>query len=52
MDAAMAGEATSRENLPLLMNRKGIDEQTWFTFSYAPVRDKNGAGGGYVLRLY
>src|SRR5690349_3781190 len=34
IDAAMSGEAVYRENLPLLMNRKGYDEQTWFTFSY------------------
>ena len=39
VDAAMAGEATYREDLPLVMNRKGYDEQTWFTFSYSPVRD-------------
>jgi len=39
---ALAGEATFQENLPLLMHRKGYDEQTWFTFSYSPVRDDNG----------
>ena len=39
IDAAMAGEATYRENLPLVMNRKGYDERTWFTFSYSPVWD-------------
>ncbi|MGZ6020112.1 MAG: PAS domain-containing protein [Phenylobacterium sp.] len=44
--AAMAGEATYRENLPLVMNRKGYDEQTWFTFSYSPVRDESGAVAG------
>ena len=42
IDAAMAGQATYREDLPLLMNRKGYDEQTWFTFSYSPVRDESG----------
>ena len=46
VDAAMAGRATYRENLPLLMNRKGFDEQTWFTFSYSPVRDESGAVAG------
>ena len=46
IDAAMAGEATYRENLPLVMNRKGFDEQTWFTFSYSPVRDESGAVAG------
>lgn len=46
IDVAMAGEATYRENLPLLMNRNGQDEQTWFTFSYSPVRDESGAVAG------
>jgi signal transduction histidine kinase len=46
IDAAMAGQATYREDLPLLMNRKGYDEQTWFTFSYSPVRDETGKVAG------
>jgi signal transduction histidine kinase/PAS domain-containing protein/ActR/RegA family two-component response regulator len=46
IDAAMAGEATYREDLPLVMNRKGYDEQTWFTFSYSPVHDERGAVAG------
>jgi PAS domain S-box-containing protein len=41
IDAAMAGHSTYREDLPLVMNRKGYDEQTWFTFSYSPVRDES-----------
>ena len=44
--AAMAGHSTYREDLPLLMNRKGYDEQTWFTFSYSPVRDESGKVAG------
>ena len=46
IDAAMAGQATYREDLPLVMNRKGYDEQTWFTFSYSPVRDESGRVAG------
>src|SRR3954465_8796019 len=46
VDAAMGGEATYREDLPLVMNRKGFDEQTWFTFSYSPVRDESGEVAG------
>jgi PAS domain S-box-containing protein len=46
IDAAMAGEATYRENLPLTMNRRGYDENTWFTFSYSPVRDESGRVAG------
>jgi PAS domain S-box-containing protein len=46
IDAAMAGQAIYREDLPLLMNRKGYDEQTWFTFSYSPLRDESGTVAG------
>jgi PAS domain S-box-containing protein len=46
IDAAMAGQATYREDLPLVMNRKGYDEQTWFTFSYSPVHDERGRIAG------
>jgi signal transduction histidine kinase len=41
-DRAFRGEATYRENLPLRMNRRGYDEDTWFTFSYSPVRNEQG----------
>jgi signal transduction histidine kinase len=43
---ALDGEATWLEDLPLLMNRKGFDEQTWFTFSYSPVLDDEGSIAG------
>lgn len=46
IEAAMAGKASYREDLPLLMNRRGFDEQTWFTFSYSPVRDEGGRVAG------
>ncbi|HYI42826.1 MAG TPA: PAS domain-containing protein, partial [Sphingomicrobium sp.] len=46
IDAALAGEATFRENLPLVMRRNGYDEQAWFTFSYSPVRDESGRVAG------
>jgi PAS domain S-box-containing protein len=46
IDAAMAGQAIYRENLPLTMNRRGYDEDTWFTFSYSPVRDESGQVAG------
>jgi PAS domain S-box-containing protein len=46
IDAAMAGDSTYREDLPLVMNRQGYDEQTWFTFSYSPVRDESGKVAG------
>ncbi|MGH1588361.1 GAF domain-containing protein [Methylobacterium phyllosphaerae] len=40
IDRAIAGEPTWSDDLPLTMNRRGYDEQTWFTFSYSPVRDE------------
>ncbi|MFD1788251.1 PAS domain S-box protein [Sphingomonas floccifaciens] len=46
VDAAMAGEAVYRENLPLVLNRRGFDEQAHFTFSYSPVRDEAGHVAG------
>lgn len=46
IDAALAGQATYRQDLPLLMHRDGFDEQTWFTFSYSPVHDENGKVAG------
>ena len=45
-EAAMAGRATFREDLPLVMNRRGYDHQAWFTFAYSPVRDESGAAAG------
>src|SRR4051794_21310780 len=43
---ALAGEATYWDNLPLTMTRKGYSEQTWFTFSYSPLRDRDGQVAG------
>jgi len=45
-DRALGGEATYWEKLPLLMVRNGYEEQTWFTFSYSPVRDDQGVIAG------
>jgi len=39
IDRALAGRATWSENLPLTMNRHGYPEETWWTFSYSPIRD-------------
>ena len=43
---ALNGSATFSENLSLVMNRRGFDEQTWFTFSYSPVYDETGKVAG------
>jgi PAS domain S-box-containing protein len=45
-DRALAGESTYSDRLYLVMNRHGYDEQTWFTYSYSPVRDESGRVAG------
>jgi PAS domain S-box-containing protein len=45
---AMTGEATFHENLHLVMERHGFPEDTWYTFSYSPIRD----AGGIVAGMY
>ncbi|QPG06253.1 response regulator [Salinimonas marina] len=41
--------ATWNEHLFLPMNRKGFIEETYFTFSYSPVRDDAGGIGGVLV---
>jgi PAS domain S-box-containing protein len=43
---ALAGQATWLDDLPLRMKRNGYEEQTYFTFSYSPIRDEIGAVSG------
>ena len=43
---ALDGQSSFHSNLPLMVNRKGFDEEAWFTFSYSPVRDESGAIAG------
>jgi signal transduction histidine kinase/FixJ family two-component response regulator len=40
------GEATWSEDMGLLMNRFGYLEETYFTFSYSPIRDEQGRPSG------
>ena len=46
IEKALAGEASYHENRPLLMQRRGYEEQTWFTFSYSPALDETGKVAG------
>lgn len=46
IERALAGEATFNENLHLVMERHGYPEDTWYTFSYSPVRDESGGISG------
>jgi PAS domain S-box-containing protein len=39
----LSGEAVFHESLPLTMTRRGYSEQTWFTFSYSPIRGEEGS---------
>ncbi|HTG98347.1 MAG TPA: PAS domain-containing protein, partial [Burkholderiales bacterium] len=40
------GQATWNERVHLRMERHGFPEDTWFTWSYSPIRDESGGVGG------
>ncbi len=44
--AVKDGEPTWSDDLVLMMNRYGFIEETYFTFSYSPIRDETGGVGG------
>jgi len=48
----MRGEASYFEDWPLELTRKGFPEQTWFTFSYSPIRDETGGIGGVLCTVH
>lgn len=52
IETAMNGQATYQKEMPLVMNRKGFDEQTWFTFSYSPVLDDGGNVAGMFCACF
>src|SRR4249919_3158612 len=43
---ALGGEASFMEDMYLLMHRNGYPEETWYSFSYSPLRDETGRIGG------
>jgi PAS domain S-box-containing protein len=43
---ALSGNATWSENLPLSMDRRGFVEETYWTFSYSPIRDDDNVIAG------
>jgi PAS domain S-box-containing protein len=49
---AFAGEACYFEDMPIVVRRHGYDEQTWFSFSYSPVRDESGEVGGILCTVF
>jgi PAS domain S-box-containing protein len=52
VDKALAGEASYLEDLPLIVNRNGYDEQAWFSFSYSPLQDEAGRTAGMFCAVY
>ncbi|WP_354062063.1 HWE histidine kinase domain-containing protein [Devosia sp. 2618] len=45
---ALSGEGTFSENLRLIMDRNGFEEETFWTFSYSPVYDDHGEIAGIL----
>ncbi len=41
-----SGKATWVDDQLLMMNRRGLDEETYWTYSYSPIRDIDGRVGG------
>ncbi|WP_197076500.1 PAS domain-containing protein [Luteimonas sp. FCS-9] len=48
IDSAMSGTSTWHEDMPLTMLRHGYPEETYWTFSYTPVRDEQGGIPGFL----
>ncbi len=46
IDKAIQGESSFHDDLELMVERSGYPEQAWFTFSYSPLYDDNGACAG------
>ncbi len=42
------GDATWSEDQLLVVNRKGLTEETYFTWSYSPIADETGIGGAFT----
>jgi two-component sensor histidine kinase len=40
VDQALSGQGTWAEELPLTMTRNGFEEETYWTFSYSPLRER------------
>ncbi|ASK96389.1 PAS domain-containing protein [Xanthomonas campestris pv. merremiae] len=46
IEAAFVGQASRFEEVPIGMNRYGVPEQTWWTFSFSPIYLDDGQVGG------
>src|ERR1043166_6874363 len=45
-ERALAGETSFLEDQRMFLDRNGYLEETFFTFSFSPIRDETGGGGG------
>ena len=48
VERALAGAATWAEDSHLVMTRNGVEEDTWWTFAYSPLRDDHGVIRGFL----
>ena len=51
IDRAYAGQPSYFEDLPVVLHRGELPEQTYFTFSYSPVREVTGEFAGALCTL-
>ncbi|MFJ1472567.1 ATP-binding protein, partial [Massilia sp. YIM B02787] len=51
-EKAYAGESTYFEDLPIVVDRYGYPEQTYFSFSYSPVRGEDGQVAGVLCTVF
>jgi PAS domain S-box-containing protein len=51
-ERALAGEPSYYEDMPIVVERHGYREQTWYTFSYSPVRDETGRPVGILCTVF
>lgn len=51
VESALAGEAVFHENQPFVVDRSGVEEEAWFTFSYSPLRDDEGRVAGLICAV-
>lgn len=48
VDKTFAGETSTFHDMPLTMTRNGYPEETWWSFSYSPVRGEDGEVAGLL----
>jgi PAS domain S-box-containing protein len=51
-ERALAGEASYFEDMLLVMERHGYPEETWWTFSYSPIRDETEGVAGVLCIVH